>query len=95
MTYIPEALPADAVAVLAGRCEGRSISEILTAAYWLCGRDNATALYLLAQAHDQFAQMADAMGYTIARKPDHTAAIAALAEIDRIKAEIAALEVAA
>lgn len=58
-------LPDDAVAILAGRHEAGQIEAAINAAYWLHGRDNDTALYLLNEAHLRFAEMALAMGYTI------------------------------
>ena len=61
-------LPKDAVAVLAGRHPAQQISYNIAAAYWLHGRDNDTALFLWNNVHTDFAQLADALGYTIARK---------------------------
>jgi hypothetical protein len=62
-------LPATAVEVLAGHHQAEQISGHLNAAYWLHGRDDATALFLLEKAHDEFAALADALGYVIAPKP--------------------------
>ena len=70
MTLVPVTLPADAVAVLAGRHDAASLAEHLSAAYWLHGRDDGTALYLLREAHKHLADLADAMGYTITPKAD-------------------------
>lgn len=61
-------LPKDAVTVLAGRHAAQQISDNISAAYWLHGRDSATAAFLWGHVHDEFAQLADALGYTIARK---------------------------
>lgn len=61
-------LPATAVEVLAGRHEAEHIAGHLNAAYWLHSRDDATALFLLEKAHEEFAALADALGYTIAPK---------------------------
>ena len=61
-------LPENAVAVLAGRFEAQEILQHLSAAFWLHGRDDHTALFLLNKAHENFAALADAMGYTIMPK---------------------------
>lgn len=61
-------LPADKIDITAGQYEAEQIAKTLHAAYWMQGRADDAALYLLTEAHKQFAQMADAMGYTIARK---------------------------
>lgn len=74
MTRFPQSLPTEAVAVLAGQSKAKDISEGLFAAFWMHGRDDLTALYLLQQAHSDFADLADAMGYTIARKDAPTVA---------------------
>lgn len=58
-------LPTDPVSVLAGRHEAAMIAAELNAAFWLHGRDNGTALFLLNEAHMHLAQVAKAMGYTI------------------------------
>lgn len=116
--HIITALPTDAVALLAGRSDARAIAENIHAAYWLHGRDSSSALHLMQMVHDDFAGLAAALGYTIARKPEPKVGIAelkaawaevcnamadgywrgteaeALAEIERIKAEIAQLEAA-
>jgi len=70
MTLVPVTLPAEAVAVLAGRHDAANLAEHLTAAYWMHGRDDGTALYLLREAHSDLAKLADAMGYTITPKAD-------------------------
>ena len=70
MTPIPVSLPAEAIAVLAGRSNARELAEHLTAAYWMHGRNDGTALYLLREAHSDLAKLADAMGYTITPKAD-------------------------
>lgn len=61
-------LPATTVEVLKGCHSAEQISQRLNAAYWLHGRDDATALFLLEKAHDEFDALADALGYTIAPK---------------------------
>lgn len=70
MTPIPASLPAEAVALLAGRSNARDLAEHLVAAYWMHGRNDGTALYLLQEAHRGLADLADAMGYTITPKAD-------------------------
>ncbi len=64
----PMTLPALATDILAGRHEAGLIEAALNSAFWLHGRHNGTALFLLLEAHARFAEMADAMGYTIAPK---------------------------
>lgn len=68
----PITLPAEAVAMLAGRHEAVLIAADLSAAYWTHGSDDSTALFLLNSAHERFAEMAEAMGYTITPKVDQT-----------------------
>jgi len=112
-------LPDNAADLVTCRSYAQSLASHLSAAYWMIGRDDGTAAFLVAQARDDFAKIAAAMGYTIARKGDPQAAIAALkarwdgvcsamnrgswtgseadalAEIERIKGEIAMIEVGA
>jgi len=61
-------LPESAVDILNGKYEATRVAENLQSAYWLHGRDNSAALLLVNLAHDGLAEMADAMGYTIAPK---------------------------
>jgi hypothetical protein len=61
-------LPAEPIDMMAGRFEAESIVKDLYAAYWLRGREDETALFLFQKAHQEFAAMADAMGYTITPK---------------------------
>ena len=58
-------LPANAIALLAGRSHADAINVALNVAYWMHGRDDHCALHQLNWAHDQFAELALAMGYTI------------------------------
>lgn len=117
-------LPAEAVAVLAGRATAFQIGETLHSAYWLHGRDQGTATYLLNEAHAALHRMAREMGYSLTplatvadtERADRITALKvewekvcgamnegwyhgteaeALAEIDRIKSEIAREEKAA
>jgi hypothetical protein len=61
-------LPAESVGMLAGRHEAALIAERTAAAFWLYGRDDATALFLLHEVHAEFAKLADALGYDITPK---------------------------
>lgn len=61
-------LPKNAVDILSGKTSAHHMAESIAAAYWLHGRDNDTALFLWKNVHTEFAQVADALGYTIARK---------------------------
>lgn len=70
MTHVPASLPAEAIDILNGQTKARDVAEGLFAAYWMHGRENGTALYLLRQAHSDLADLADAMGYTITPKAD-------------------------
>jgi hypothetical protein len=61
-------LPETAVEVLAGRCDAEQIAQMLVSAYWLHGRDDSCSLFLLQKAHDEFAKLADALGYDVTPK---------------------------
>lgn len=62
-------LPKNAVDILSGKTTAaHSIVENIAAAYWMHGRDNGAALFLWNSVHTDFAQLADALGYTITRK---------------------------
>ena len=68
-------LPKNAVDILRDKtAAAHSIVENITAAYWLHGRDNGAAQFLWNNVHTDFARLADALGYTIARKADEVAA---------------------
>ena len=64
------ALPEAAIDIIAGRYDAGLLGQNLHAAYWLHGRDDQAAMLLLHNAHKNLADIADAMGYTIARKDD-------------------------
>ena len=61
-------LPATAAELLAAKGDGVAIDESLILAYWLFYRDGSAALFHFIKAHEQFAKLADALGYTIAPK---------------------------
>lgn len=61
-------LPKNAVDILSGKTAAYHIMENIAAAYWFHGRDNGVAQFLWNNVHTDFAQLADALGYTIARK---------------------------
>ena len=61
-------LPPVATDILEGRGAAIQITSDLNAAYWMYGQNNSTALFLLEKAHDAFAHLADALGYTITPK---------------------------
>lgn len=61
-------LPKNAVEILSGKTAAHHVTENIAAAYWMHGRDNDTALFLWNNVHTDFAQLADALGYTITRK---------------------------
>lgn len=63
----PIELPRDKTDLCEARYHAASAAEHLFAAYWAADRDNGTALFLLTEAHSQFAKMAEALGYTITR----------------------------
>lgn len=70
-------LPATQIELLDGRCPARDISEALTIAYWMHSKGTTDTQYHWNAAHTKFAQLADALGYTIAPKevaPDRMAA---------------------
>ncbi len=58
-------LPEIATDVLAGRTKARDISEALHTAYWLHGRSESTALYMLTEAHKSLHELAAEMGYRL------------------------------
>lgn len=58
-------LPTQATDMLKGRHQAELIAGATNAAYWMHGRDNHTALYLLKQVHSYFREMADALGYDV------------------------------
>lgn len=70
MTRVPMSLPAEAIDILNGQDKARDVAEKLLTAYWMHGRDNGTALYLLQEAHSDLAVLARKMGYTITPKAD-------------------------
>ena len=59
------ALPADAATILDGRGNAVTLAQTLHTAFWMHSRDDGTALFLLNEAHREFAVLAAAMGYTI------------------------------
>ena len=61
-------LPATSVEILAGRHQAGKILENISAAFWLHGRDNETSLFLFKSVHDEFAELADALGYNVTRR---------------------------
>lgn len=58
-------LPLDKTELVSAGTYAGNAAERLNAAYWLAGRDNETAKYLLRLAHDDFAKLAKAMGCAI------------------------------
>ena len=58
-------LPTQATDMLKGRHQAELIAGATNAAYWMHGRDNDTALYLLTQVHNHFRAMADELGYDV------------------------------
>lgn len=71
------ALPAVAVDVLAGHSKARDVSETLHSAYWLHGRDEGTATYLLNEAHKALHDLASEMGYRLVPLETVSAEVAA------------------
>lgn len=65
---MPHQLPATQIELLDGRYPARDISEALTLAYWMHSKGKADAEYHWDVAHTKFAELADALGYTIAIK---------------------------
>jgi hypothetical protein len=59
------ALPENPVELLNGRHEADRISANLNTAFWMHGRDDDTARFLLYEAHKEFAALAEALGYAI------------------------------
>lgn len=61
-------LPATATDLLKGRHAAHSIAETALVAYWLHYSDKGAALMHFENIHKEFAELADALGYTIAPK---------------------------
>ena len=61
-------LPANSVDLLNGRHQAAEIAESCQLAYWMHGRDDATAQYMLDRIHTDFAALADALGYDITER---------------------------
>ena len=59
------AIPQNASDILAGCHHADLIGKDLHAAYWLHGRSDDSALFLLNKAHESLAALATAMGYSI------------------------------
>lgn len=70
MSLVPVTLPAEGIAVGVAQVHAAGVTDSLLAAYWLQGRDDVAALFLLQCAHSSLAKLADAMGYTITPKAD-------------------------
>lgn len=88
-------LPHDKTDLCAARFHAASAAEHLLAAYWAAGRDDDTARYLLTQAHEQFAKMAEILGYTATRTAGDVAALRARkmnAELPAAQAEVLKLK---
>lgn len=79
-------LPKNAVDLLAGIGRGDEIAKALHTAYWMHGRNNGTALHHWNWAHQKFAELAEALGYTIAPKPTKPRRI--IAERDQLGASV-------
>lgn len=62
-------LPTSAIDILAGRHEAAAVAEKLSVAYWLHGRADDTALFMIHKAHEEFVKLAEALGYNVALKP--------------------------
>lgn len=69
LTKIERELPQQRVDLLTGNNFAAAIVESCSVAYWLADRDNFTALYHLQKIHENFAELADALGYDITPKP--------------------------
>ena len=71
-------LPQVATELLKGRGAAQSIAETALVAYWLHYSDKSAALMHFENIHKDFAELAGALGYTIAPKeaaPERTAAV--------------------
>lgn len=58
-------IPATATDCLNGLHHARQIAEAASIAFWMHGRDEGTCAYQLGVVHQQFAELAAALGYTI------------------------------
>lgn len=58
-------IPAIATDCLNGRSAAAQIAESASIAYWMHGRDEGACAYHLNAMHEQFAELAAALGYTI------------------------------
>lgn len=80
--------PHDETDLCVARYHAASAAEHLFAAYWSACRDDDIARYLLTQAHEQFAKMAEILGYTVTR----TAGDAAARRAHQMNAELPAAQ---
>ena len=62
-------LPTRAEDMLNGKHHAQLIAGTSDAAFWMYGRDDRTALFLLNQVHGYFHQMANALGYDVTPRP--------------------------
>ena len=58
-------LPQLAEDMLKGRHHAQRIACTIEAAFWMHGRDDSTALFLLNQVHGDFREMANELGYDV------------------------------
>ena len=58
-------IPAINTDCLKGRHHAHQIAEACAIAFWMHGRDEGTCAYQLNVVHKKFAELADALGYTI------------------------------
>jgi hypothetical protein len=61
-------LPENEADLLNGRHEAGGIAESLHTAYWLHSRDPRASIFHLNKVHDNFAALADQLGYDITER---------------------------
>lgn len=58
-------LPKNSTDLLNGHHNAQLIAEACSVAFWLHGRDDGSALFNMNKIHEQFAALADALGYDV------------------------------
>lgn len=69
-------LPQDLTDLVRADAHAQSVADALNVVYWTAGSDVGLAEFMLRRAHERFAELAEALGYTVTRAPDGDAAAA-------------------
>ena len=77
-------LPENNVDCLNGRGYAQTLAERAACAFWLHGKDDDTALFLLNSVHEEFAKLADALGYDVTPRDAMDRANAVIARMNEV-----------